>query len=576
MNDLFTLPTQGETQAALPRLPDGMYSFAGIRDRGAIYVDKTQHLFKLLQRPRLFFARPRRFGKSLTVSTLDAFFSGKKELFRGLAAEKLLQAPDFTPRTVLHLDMAGVSGEKEILLARLRGTLQREAAKHGLTLTCEEPSSGFADLISMLYARDNKRLVILVDEYDTPVQRAIEKGDAQRLEDSVEIMRDFYLNIKTADAWLDFVFITGISKLSQRGVFSAALNHLSDISTDPDFAALTGFTRQEIVDNFTPYLEKRGKDFGISPEEMLEEMEDYYNGFSFDGKTRVFNPFSAVMFFSKTLNKFDNFWMKSGSRLYIGALLKQGGLRVEDLRGKKTTWHELDSSNERSLPHLILYQAGYLSPRWKPEDDELTLDYPNTEVLTDISHLFLENFYPDMGECVTLQKEFHRRLLDGDVDGMVRALNLFLGSIPHHVYDSFNKTPPDPLSVPDPDADAETQQVLERQAKQRKHEAGYQTVLYAFLTSTYGHAVTMEDNSSLGRRDITVSLPNGIYSDLIIELKTGHGAMEAQQAAENAWRQMHTKSYGDGCPNPLLLALGFDERARKITDYKSNAPQPSN
>ena len=315
------------------KLPIGIQTFETLRTEGYVYVDKTKYLVDLVDSGAIYFlARPRRFGKSLTISTFDALFSGKKELFKGLYAEEFMNRPDYTPYPVIRLDMSnvitnhGIDGIEYSIVKQVEDIAQLL----GVSLTrCNLPGIVFGDLIVNTAQKYNQKVVILVDEYDKPYTDFVDNPDMA--EKTRNVLRNYYIQIKSKNEYIRFTFITGISKFARFGVFST-LNTPSDISTMPKYSAICGYTEEEIIHYFPDYLAEVSQQFNISPQELTERMRNYYNGFSFDdeAKVRLYNPYSSLLFLEKM--KFSNFWMLSGRPKFIADYMKGRNLTVDQFR----------------------------------------------------------------------------------------------------------------------------------------------------------------------------------------------------------------------------------------------------
>jgi len=284
------------------RLPVGIQTFEKLRERNCVYVDKTKFLVDMIDNEDIYFlARPRRFGKSLTVSTFEALFSGRKDLFKGLYAEAFLNRPDFTPSPVIRLDMSkaitdsGIDELKKTIAKQVRDI----ADELDVTLSdCESPGALFDDLIIRTTKKYGQKVVVLLDEYDKPYTDFV--NDAVMAEKVRNVLRSFYVQIKANDRHIRFTFITGISKFTRPGVFSA-MNTPFDISLMPQYAEICGYTEAEIIKYFPDHLKETAKSMQISKKELLKKMKDYYNGFSFDdeAKAKLYNPYSTLSFFAE-------------------------------------------------------------------------------------------------------------------------------------------------------------------------------------------------------------------------------------------------------------------------------------
>ncbi|MDR1039421.1 MAG: AAA family ATPase, partial [Deltaproteobacteria bacterium] len=317
----------------LPILPVGWQLFEKLRQKNAVYVDKTQYLPMLREAGDfLFCARPRRFGKSLTVHTLDAFYSGRTELFRGLAAEELMGSPAFVPMPVIVLDMSvpADSDSKAIFEERLIGQLKDNAERHGVSLRGSDSVGAFFFLLGDVHKSSGQKVVILIDEYDAPIIKLLEREplvyNEQLLAETRKVVRDLYSKIKSSEHLIDFAFITGVTKFSRMGMFSL-LNNLIDISIRPEFASFMGYTQEELERYFTPFIRNIAEKRGKSEKDLLDAIRDYYDGFSFDGKTMLYCPFSILSFFADAQSfisngQFANYWMESGSNTLVRKFLK--------------------------------------------------------------------------------------------------------------------------------------------------------------------------------------------------------------------------------------------------------------
>jgi hypothetical protein len=516
--------------SSLQQLPLGTQSFNDIRESDKLYVDKTGY-FPMLPRMGkvVFCSRPRRFGKSLTVSTLEAFFSGEKDLFRGLAAEEHMNSTDFRPRPVIKLDMSAIPLARgvEVFQEQMLLELQNLAASHDVKLRSDDPSSAFRFLLQDVAQKAGTRAVVLIDEYDAPVLKAL--SNPRLLEGAREFMREFYSQIKAADDYLHFVFITGISKFSKMGVFSS-LNNLSDISLNPKFSSLMGYTHEEFMSYFKPYFPGLASETGIAVAELPEKIREYYNGFSFDGETRVYNPFSTLSLF--TLGSFRNYWMESGSTSFIRNFLKGKDLTVDEFRNFSVEDVILTSPGEieSTPPYAFLYQAGYLTLR--KDKNRYSLDYPNFEVLSAMAFYCTQNAVNDDRLASELAYEAREAVAGQDADALVKVFNRLYAAVSHDDH------------------------------RGNANEAFYRATLQTFLLGA-GIRVGVEEHNNRGRMDIVAR-----HNDktAVIEMKCADNAGEAVRKADEAMRQIRNKEYGNAFAAPLRLALAVDRQARRIGD----------
>ncbi|MDR1313344.1 MAG: AAA family ATPase, partial [Deltaproteobacteria bacterium] len=381
----------------LPVLPLGMASFENLRGKQAVYVDKTKYITDLESAGQFVFcARPRRFGKSLTVTTLDAFYSGRIDLFQGLAAEKDMRSPYFVACPVVRLDMSAVAGSdsKETLQDVIMDRLGIVAERHQVSLRGANCSNAFSHLIRDVHKASGQKAVILLDEYDAPVINLVGRDklayDKNLLVNTRIVMQDFYTQIKVEEDHIKFAFITGVTKFSKMGVFSR-LNNLRDISLYPDFSTFMGYTHEELQTYFAPFISTTALQLKMTEEGLLKKLKEYYDGFSFDGKNEVYNPFSVISFFAE--KEFGNFWMESGSNTVVRKYLRDKALTVDQFLDQEINYSQARAPGEidATSPAGFLYQSGYLTLRAKAGGAYL-LDYPNREVREAISTLFMENF----------------------------------------------------------------------------------------------------------------------------------------------------------------------------------------
>ena len=529
------------------KLPKGIQTFEKIRTGGFIYVDKTQYLVDLINQSGIyFFARPRRFGKSLTVTTFDALFSGRKELFKGLAAEEFMNRPDFKPSPVIRIDMSivntseGIEGIKESILYITRDVARKLKVKlsdtklYGILLH---------ELITRTAEKYNRKVVVLVDEYDKPYTDFV--NDPDMAEQVRVVLRNFYTQIKASDEHIRFLFITGISKFTKLGVFST-LNNLDDISMMPEFARICGYTEEEIIRYFPDYMEDTANAMGISVGELIEKMRLYYNGFSFDDEAavRFYNPFSILMFFDK--KRFSNFWFQSGTPKFISDYLKGKNLTVEQFRNYPVPYHFLENPGDldSTTPEGFLYQSGYLTLR-PGLSDALSLDYPNREVLDSMSELVAQNILRDKDEDFSgCRNDLLSGLMTVNPDKVISALNRLLSCIP---YDDFTEAAK--KSISNNNYDMTPQEWL------------YRSNILSFLRGS-GVVVVAEMHTNKGRADLVVAHKGQTW---VIELKVAHKGQSAEKKADEAFRQLIDQNYAGPFPNATCLAVAIDDNERKIT-----------
>ena len=420
----------------LKNLPIGIQSFADLRKNNYLYVDKTEHIHRMTTTGKPYFlSRPRRFGKSLFASTLEALFLGERDLFEGLY---ICDKWDWTRKhPVLRLDFGGTSNRSaEALKNSLSDFVNVTASRYGLSLVSTGTNDRFAELVAKLHELTGLQVVAIIDEYDKPI---IDNLTDLKLADGLrEILHDFYQVLKSADEHLRFIFLTGVSKFSKVSVFSG-LNNLEDISLDPQYASVCGYTQEELETNFAPYVERLAELEKSSRREILDKIRLHYDGYSWDGETFVYNPFSTLLLFKK--NMFADYWFDSGTPTFIVDLLGERN-EVKDI----TEPFEMSAVGFDSFEiaridlRILMFQAGYLTIRKKIKNrfspmPNYLLDVPNKEVESGLrTHLLARFSNRSVSETATMTNTMMNRLLDGDATALERALRELFARIPYQLH----------------------------------------------------------------------------------------------------------------------------------------------
>ena len=357
-------------------LSTGIQDFRDLRETNCIYVDKTELIYTLVTQGKMYFlSRPRRFGKSLIVSTLMELFKGSRELFKDLWIENKWDWTKQSP--IIHISFSSVSYKNQSLEAGIRQYLLKLFTKNKLEAT-EESDVGllFANLIEQLHDKHGK-VVILIDEYDKPLIDYLEFHKIEQAKVNQEILANFYAGLKDYGGFIRLLFITGVSKFTKVSLFSK-LNNLTDLTVNPKFATLTGYTKEEVEHYFEDYIQDTLVTLTkYNRAELLEEMRFWYNGYSWDGKTRMYNPYDILLFFFN--QDFQSFWFQTGMPTFlVEKMLQQNFYQIEDIEVN------LNFLDEYSLDNLeitsLMFQGGYLTIKEKKEHGELVLSYPNQEV----------------------------------------------------------------------------------------------------------------------------------------------------------------------------------------------------
>ena len=368
------------------RYPIGMQTFSKIIEEGYVYVDKTQYIKPLLNQGQfIFLSRPRRFGKSLTLSMLQAYFEGRRELFKGLAADSM--DLDWTPSPVLRFDFNAEDYSVESgLNSILNRLLKRYEKEYGVTEVADTIAGRFSDLIQSVAESTGRKVVIMIDEYDKPML-AVEEN-RELFEKNQRILKSFYGNLKSMDAYIRFAFITGVARFSKVSIFSD-LNNLKDISMSDAYADICGWTEDELTNNFYQGIEalarKRGEDFAAT----LKALREYYDGYLFTEEgSRLYNPFSVLNALDEM--RIDPYWFHTGTPTFLVKRIKALGTFPPDINGKTCSRNDLLSvglTDRNPLP--LMFQTGYLTIRNYRKDLNLyELRFPNREVET--------GFYEDL------------------------------------------------------------------------------------------------------------------------------------------------------------------------------------
>ncbi|MDR0687627.1 MAG: ATP-binding protein, partial [Prevotellaceae bacterium] len=484
------------------KMPIGIQDFEDLRVNGYVYVDKTAYLYRMVTMGKPYFlSRPRRFGKSLFLSTLKAYFLGKKELFEGLAIAELEK--EWTEYPVFYVDL-NEEGFTDIhsLHAALNTNLKRLEDTWGKDERDATPASRLSGLIRRACEKSGRKVVVLVDEYDKPLVSTLDKADVNSA--MRDALKGFYGVLKSADAYLRFVMLTGVTKFSKVSVFSD-LNQLMDISMDKQYNGICGISESELIAEFQPEIAALADETGKSYGDVLAELKKRYDGYHFCENTEgMYNPFSLLNTFSK--RKFKNYWFETGTPTFLAEMLKNVNFGIDNLENdvKISMQNIFDYRVGTDNPLPLLYQSGYLTVKgYDAQLDEYVLGFPNGEVKYGFYNELLPVYMP--GKDVFSEfyaAKFVKDLLDGDVDGFMNRLCAFFADIP---YDLNNK--------------------------EEKH---YQTVFFIFFR-LMGQFVKVEPHSSTGRADAVVVTPDAVYA---FEFKLSERA-----SARAALRQIDKKGY---------------------------------
>ncbi len=510
------------------KMPIGIQSFATIRRYDMTYVDKTALIYDLAQSPYAYFlSRPRRFGKSLLLNTMQAYFEGRKELFEGLAIMNLEK--DWTVYPVIRLDLSRISAVNEDKLENgLQYLVQEEYRRQNITppASCTDSALLFGGLIKQLNERTEKGVVVLIDEYDKGLVDVLR--DEAQLERNTAVLRPFFTQIKALGDCIHFTFITGVARFRHVTIFSG-LNNLNDISLDPRYANICGFTQQELVDNFSPQIDALAEKLGKSHEEAIDILRQQYDGYRFTERPElVYNPFSIVNCLDKL--QLSNFWAMSGTSKILVDFLKDNNYTLADLDGVEASALQLGDIYNSEDPVPLFYQTGYLTIM-EADDPIYTLGFPNAEVkqalLTYLVPAFMDIKESNIGLLLEKVKKFFAR---NDIEAVMKALQTLLGSIPYHLWDNEDK------------------------------EKTYHRLVHLFFMMA-GISTQSERAVSGGRIDMLCQTPKRVY---IFEFKL-------DGTAEEALAQIDEKGYplpwsADG-REVYKIGVAFSSEKRNITRW---------
>ncbi|WP_338764562.1 AAA family ATPase [Bernardetia sp. ABR2-2B] len=408
----------------MQKLPIGIQSFEKIRTENYLYVDKTEHIYSLLDSAGYyFFSRPRRFGKSLLISTLKEIFLGKKELFKGLFIEDKIE---WNKYPVLHFNWTEIDYKTLGLEKTIEENLFYQASLYEIKLESKTIHSQLQELVRKLHKKYNQQVVLLIDEYDKPIIDFLSDEQIHIAEENREIMKNFYSPIKSLDNELRFFFLTGVSRFTKVSVFSD-LNHLKDITLTRLGYSLVGYTEPEVHTYFDNYITKIAKEKEITEEELKQEIRSWYNGYSFGGE-RLYNPFSVLNFIDD--REFNNYWFATGTPTFLVKLMQKGN--YYDMDNQIMDLQTLGSFDIAEMqPITILFQTGYLTLIEKLDMNVYRLGYPNKEVKNSMLNMLLSTYtYQQKGYSVPLVFELKQAFLHQDFEKLFIHFTTLFAKIP--------------------------------------------------------------------------------------------------------------------------------------------------
>ena len=515
------------------RLPVGIQSFEVIRKGGYLYVDKTDMIWRLANRGKKYnyLSRPRRFGKSVLVDTLEAYFLGKKELFEGLEVMKL-QA-EWVKHPVIRLDMSQAGAEAESIRSYLDDAFHTYETEIGIDV---RQGSSLAvrlkNIIKTAYSKTGMQVVILIDEYDSPLQHS---WKTPQHEACTDVYREVFSVLKAQDKFEKFVFITGITKFTQISLFSV-LNNLSNISFDAPYATICGISKQEVADNFMPEIEAMGEENGWTPEETLKQLTAYYDGYHFcsDNMVDIFNPFSLINALSD--KKLRNYWASSGATSLLPKFIDDMEIRLNDFDHCALLSSIIESSDVTGGgPELFLYQSGYLTIKGYMNGTYL-LGIPNFEVRQALNEIVLPTLSMRKGNDIQSPQAFLNLYLNmGNLPEAMKCLKALVADVPYS----------------------------NKKLASMDMEERYRLIL-STIFNAIGCRVEVEKMISTGRIDMVVETSTIIY---VLELKlSNNGGVNA--AAEQIKAKRYAEPFKADKRKIIALAIELEDLGKGLIDWK--------
>ncbi len=508
--------------------PVGIQDFRKLRENGFLYVDKTDIIFQLIRQPQYaFLSRPRRFGKSLLISTIQAFFEGRRELFKGLAIDSMVT--DWTPHPVLHLDMnSGEYKDESSLRTVIEEHLKGWEALYGTDFSGSDLSLRFGAVIRKAYEATGQPVVILIDEYDKPLIQALENESLA--ETFRQLLRAVYSNLKTQDRYIRFTLITGVARFSKLSVFSDT-NNLRDISFSRQFSTICGITNEELDKYFQSGIRELARETGLTLEETREQLRKRYDGYHFAVQSPdIYNPYSLITVFADM--RFDSYWSQTGTPTYIAKLIRTQNMSLPKLEDCMIQERVLTSTGLNTTnPIPLLYQAGYLTIKGtEPRLQALRLGYPNEEVKEAFMMVLLPLYTNRLGDNSDFNiLEFSEDILKGDVEAFMTRLAAITASVPYT-------------------------------SKEGSVEARFEAIIY-LVFSLLGFLTRTEIRTSTGRIDLTVETPSDMY---IMEFKTNSPATVALEQIRD---RKYVLPYQASEKDITLIGASFDSKERILSEW---------
>ncbi len=508
------------------KYPIGIQAFSKLREEKLLYIDKTEQVYKLTQGGTYFFlARPRRFGKSLLISTLQSLYEAKKELFKGLWIENNWDWSKTNPVIWIpfnNLDYATLGLENVVT-----DWLHIEAQKYDLALSGESAAQLFRNFITEVHQKTGRKAVILIDEYDKPLIDFLDDSKREQFETNRRFLKSFYGVLKPMDMHLELVLLTGVSQFSKVSIFSD-LNNIQDISLNRDYGQLVGINQTELEAHFTRELGIIAEEKGITKDELLTKIKTWYNGYTWDLRTRLYNPFSLLLYFANH-GEFRSYWFDTGSpNFLIQELRKRKLYDISQVKATSSTLTSFDIANLNTT--CLLFQTGYLTlTKYDEEDGIYTLDYPNQEVRHALSQYLLVSYREDTEVVLPTVIDFRNALKNNDLDDAIAQINAIFSSIPYDHWQNDNE--------------------------------GFYHALVHLTFVLLGAYVQCEVHTSKGRCDALVQTADYIYA---FEFKLDKSAKVALQQIET---KGYLTPYMASSKTKIAVGVSFSSKLKKVKGY---------
>ena len=524
--------------------PIGIQDFASIINDGFVYIDKTNMVYELTKDKGVYFlSRPRRFGKSLLVSTIKYYFEGRHDLFKGLKIESLETKWETYP--VFEIDFNGSNyTEADALEQTLNGYLVKWEQQYSVKPATDQPGRRLADVLHQAHVQTGKTCVVLVDEYDKPMLDAMDTGLKTRVGDNEVLIEDynretlkaFYSVFKLADADLRFVLLTGVTKFAQVSVFSG-FNNAQDISMSPRFDAICGITTEELNSVFAPAIEELANANAVSVAETKSQLKQRYDGYHFSKRmTDIYNPFSLLNTFKSEDAR--DYWFASGTPSYLMRLLAHSNEDIQGIIARSYEAQEfVDYRATVEAPVPMIYQSGYLTIKgYNREDDEYKLDFPNHEVASGFLTLLASGYFQTPTQPNSWANKLKKALHHGKPEDFHNLLDDFLASIPYSVRESNGE---------------------------KSHERQFQYTVYLImrLIGSCRNTVYHEKTTSKGRADCVIETPRYVY---IFEYKFDRPAAEAMAQISD---RGYAEPYAHDSRAVYAIACSFSSETGTISDW---------